>query len=90
LYEFKNRVLELNMLFEYAGNLISRFEIQEDAAWYQRAAVLAYQESVDTAGIALSYLPDSPVRSEIKSFSPQTLASQTRILVDNFLMPIKG
>jgi hypothetical protein len=85
LYQYKNRVLELNMLFEYAKNLVSRFDIQDDATWYQRAAVLAYQESVDTAGIALSYLPESPVRSEIKSFSPQTLASQTRILVDNYL-----
>lgn len=84
-YQYKNRVLELHMLFEYARNLVSRFEVQEDAAWYQRAAVLAYQESVDTAGIALSYLPESPVQSEIKSFSPQTLASQTRILVDNYL-----
>lgn len=84
-YQYKNRVLELNMLFEYARNLVSRFEIKEDARWYQRAAVLAYQESVDTVGIGLSYLPESPVRSEIKSFSPQTLASQTRILVDNYL-----
>jgi hypothetical protein len=84
-YQYKNRVLELHMLFEYARNLVSRFEIKQDAAWYQRAAVLAYQESVDTAAITLSYLPESPVQSEIKSFSPQTLASQTRILVDNYL-----
>lgn len=84
-YQYKNRVLELHMLFEYARNLVSRFEVREDSTWYQRAAILAYQESVDTAGIALSYLPESPVQSEIKSFSPQTLASQTRILVDNYL-----
>lgn len=84
-YKYKNELIELYSIYEFGKNLIERRKIEETEPWFIREAVLVYQEALSAAGIVLSYLPESPITSHIKSFSPLTLASQTRILIDCYL-----
>lgn len=85
LYKYKNELIELYSVYEFGKNLIERRKIDETAPWFVRGAVLVYQEALSATGIVLSYLPESPIPSHIKSFSPLTLASQIRILIDCYL-----
>lgn len=84
-YRYVNELITLYSLFEFSKNLLTRIRLANSATWCQKAAFLVFRQALESVGVVLSYLPDSPIQSQFKSFSPSILASQGRIMVDNFI-----
>lgn len=84
-YLYKNELITLYSIFEFGNNLFIKLIVPDDADWNVKKSMLIFKQAIDSVGIILSSLPDSPLNSEFKSFNPSILGSQGRILIDHYI-----
>lgn len=84
-YLYKNELIILYSVFEFSKNLRAKLIIPNDADWNVKNSMLIFNQAIDSVGIILSSLPDSPINSQFKSFNPSIIAISGRILIDHYL-----
>ncbi len=84
-YYYKNELITLYSLFEFSKNLNIKLIVPDDAEWNVRNIMLIFRQAIDSVGVILSSLPESPIESQFKTFTPTIAASQGRILIDHYL-----
>lgn len=84
-YAYKNELITLYSLFEFLKNLQLKLVIPSEADWNVKDAILIFNQTIDSMGLVLSSLPESPIDSGYKCFSPSLVASQGRIMIDHYL-----
>ena len=53
--------------------------------WNERSALVLFDQSAQSVGILIGFLPESPLKGEFKSTSPSTISSIARNVMDNYL-----
>lgn len=84
-YLYKNELITLYSLLEYSKNILSRFPFSRELNWHIKCSILIFKLALDSVGLLLSSLPDSPINSQFKSFNPAIIASQGRIMIDHYI-----
>jgi len=84
-YAYKNELITLYSLFEFLKNLQLKLVIPSEADWNVKDAILIFNQTIDSMGLVLSSLPESPIDSGYKCFSPSLVSSQGRIMIDHYL-----
>jgi len=81
--KYKIQLISLYSLFTYSDDLVEKLKMMKFKEWYYEEALLFFQQSIESIGIALSFLPYSPIQSQYKVFSLPTLTSIGRTVIDN-------
>lgn len=85
LYDIKNELILLSALFEYGQQLLSRLTTRPDLATNQRDALLIFDQSTQSAGLVLSFMPQSPYNADFKSVAVSLISQSARALMENFI-----
>ena len=85
MYAYKNELIALYSLWEFARALLGRLQEEKTQTRQQREALLFFRQSVEDVGALLAILPHSPIGSGYKTFSVTLVSSVGRNLLDSFL-----
>lgn len=80
---YENELQDLHRLFEYSQQLMGEMLENEDklhSEWYIYQAAFCLIACFESVGVALTFLPDSPVDSEFKAPAFTNLASSARLI----------
>jgi hypothetical protein len=85
LYDIYNELIILLGLFEYGKQILSLLILRNTLSKKQQNALQIFDQSIQSVGLFLSFMPQSPIKSEFKSVAPSLISQIGRALMEEFL-----